>query len=81
MQIKVHHFAAAADASGCSDEVVDLVDCATLADLARTLIERHGPRMADVLQIALFLQRDSMTRDLSVAAAARVDILPPFAGG
>lgn len=81
MQIRVHHFAAAADVSGCSHEVVDVVDSATLADLAGMLVRRHGPRMADVLRVAAFLQCDSLTRDLSVPAAVEVDILPPFAGG
>lgn len=34
-----------------------------------------------ILRVAAYLQDGSLTRDLSVAVAPEVEILPPFAGG
>ncbi len=79
--VTVRFFAAAQDAAGCGEHFVALPADATLADLRAALIERHGPGMERVLRVAAFLQNDELTRDLDAPAAARVDVLPPFAGG
>ncbi|MFF0816414.1 MoaD/ThiS family protein [Rhodococcus sp. NPDC003318] len=79
--VTVRYFAAAEEAAGCGEEAVSLVAGATLGDLRAALIDRHGAAMERVLTVAAFLQGDELTRDLGVAAADRVDVLPPFAGG
>ncbi|MFE3293324.1 MoaD/ThiS family protein [Rhodococcus sp. NPDC059234] len=79
--VVVRYFAAAADAAGRTEEVFPLAADATLGDLRAVLVERHGQGMERVLGVAAFLQDDELTRDLAAAAAARVDVLPPFAGG
>ncbi|MFC0452353.1 MoaD/ThiS family protein [Rhodococcus jostii] len=79
--VSVRYFAAAAEAAGCTKEEVRVVVGASLADLRAVLVGRYGPSMERVLTVAAFLQDDELTRDLAVAAASRVDVLPPFAGG
>ncbi|MFC9787848.1 MoaD/ThiS family protein [Rhodococcus sp. NPDC127528] len=79
--VVVRYFAAAADAAGRTEELVPLAVGATLGDLRAVLVDRHGPGMERVLGVAAFLQYDELTRDLATAASARVDVLPPFAGG
>lgn len=79
--VTVRYFAAAADAAGCVEEELSLAAGATLGDLRAALVDRHGPSMERVLGVAAYLQDDELTRDLGAPAAARVDVLPPFAGG
>lgn len=79
--VTVRYFAAAEEAAGCGEEAVTLAAGATLGDLRAALIERHGASMERVLTVAAFLQNDELTRDPDAAAADRVDVLPPFAGG
>jgi molybdopterin synthase sulfur carrier subunit len=80
-RISIRYFAAAADAAGCIEETVEMPEGPTLGDLKRLLSVRHGTRMAGLLTVATFLQEGEATRDLLLAAAPEVDILPPFAGG
>ncbi|TQF73269.1 MoaD/ThiS family protein [Rhodococcus spelaei] len=79
--VAVRYFAAAAEAAGCTEEDVRLDEGASLGDLRALLVDRHGAGMERVLGVAAFLQDDELTRDLALAVAARVDVLPPFAGG
>ncbi|PVX59516.1 MoaD/ThiS family protein [Rhodococcus globerulus] len=79
--IRVRYFAAAAEAAGCTEESVEIGVGADLGALRSVLVERHGPKMERVLTVAAFLQDDELTRDPGRAAAPRVDVLPPFAGG
>lgn len=79
--VHVRYFAAAAEAAGRTDECVQVVSGATLGDLRAVLMDRHGPRMAQVLSVAAFLQDNELIRDPNAEAAPRVDVLPPFAGG
>lgn len=86
--IEVRYFAAAADAAGRDKETVDLPGDADLGALRAALIGRHGPEMERVLSVAAFLIEPAeasgsgeLTRDLTVKAGPRVDVLPPFAGG
>ncbi|MGL4340259.1 MAG: MoaD/ThiS family protein, partial [Rhodoglobus sp.] len=43
--------------------------------------ERHGEPMARVLAAGSFLVDGVVSRDNTRAVGARVDVLPPFAGG
>jgi molybdopterin converting factor small subunit len=84
--IEVRYFAAAADAAGREKETVDLAVGSDLAALRAALIERHGADMERVLSVAAYLVEPGagggeLTRDLTYPAGAKVDVLPPFAGG
>lgn len=81
--VEVRYFAAAAEAAGRDDERVEVPAGATVGELLDALAERHGPRLRDVaarcaLLVDGVLHRD---RDQPVGSPARVDVLPPFAGG
>ena len=84
-RIEVRYFAAAVDAAGREKESVELAAQADLGAVKAALIERHGPDMERVLTVAAFLVGSGsdaeLTRDLTRHAGARVDVLPPFAGG
>ncbi|WP_408015821.1 MoaD/ThiS family protein [Rhodococcus chondri] len=86
--IEVRYFAAAADAAGRDKETIELPGGADLAALRAVLIDRHGFDMERILSVAAFLVEPgdavgsaALTRDLTVEAGPRVDVLPPFAGG
>jgi molybdopterin converting factor small subunit len=79
----VRYWAAARDAAGITEE---RVEAATLADLIETVSTARGPRLASVLERSAFLvddqpagRRDPAT--VTLAGAAVVEVLPPFAGG
>lgn len=82
-QVEVRYFAAAAEAAGCDAELVPLPAGTTVGALLDALGVRHGPALADVaarcaLLVDGVLHRD---RDAPLDRPARVDVLPPFAGG
>ena len=77
--ISVRYFAAAADAAGCEEELLRAVS--TVRELKSVLVERYGDAMARVLASGSFLVDGVVSRDDSRALGARVDVLPPFAGG
>jgi molybdopterin synthase sulfur carrier subunit len=78
--LTVRYFAGARAAAGVP---VESVGAATLDDLTRVLIDRHGERLAMVHKAASFLV-DGLSchdRQATLPAGATVDVLPPFAGG
>jgi molybdopterin synthase sulfur carrier subunit len=75
----VRYFAAAAEASGVEEESLPAV--ATVGELRRVLVERYGAAMERVLASGSFLVDGVVSRDPTRALGARVDVLPPFAGG
>ena len=84
--MRIHYFAAARAAAGVSEETVDGFE--TLGQLLDDAAARHtgttdsGLRLSDILQRCTFLvDGQRAERESSVAAAERVDVLPPFAGG
>jgi molybdopterin synthase sulfur carrier subunit len=81
MDVRVRYFAAAADAAGQPEETLKLGDGATLGDLKKTLIQRHGAVMTRVVETGSFLVDSVVRRDPTYPLADRVDVLPPFAGG
>jgi molybdopterin converting factor small subunit len=75
---EVRYFAAAAEAAGRDSEVLD---AATVGDLRDELELRYGDAMARVLRNGSFLVDGVVSQDRDRALGARVDVLPPFAGG
>jgi molybdopterin converting factor small subunit len=75
---EVRYFAAAAEAAGVLEETLD---APTVGELKALLLERYGDAMARVLRSGSFLVDGVVTRDPARPVGARVDILPPFAGG
>jgi sulfur-carrier protein len=76
----VRFFAAARAAAGRSEETVP---ASTLNELVKTLGERHGDRLTQVLSASSFLVDGLVCRDrdAELATGSTVDVLPPFAGG
>jgi molybdopterin converting factor small subunit len=88
--VTVEFFAQAREAAGCAAETVDLGADATLLTLARTLVEKHGPRMAQLLlepggelsRHVLFTVGDvQVSGAATLADGDRVTIVPPISGG
>ncbi len=77
--VVVRYFAAASEAAGLEQETLPAL--ATVGELRALLVERYGDAMARVLASGSFLVDGVVSRDDSRALGARVDVLPPFAGG
>lgn len=80
-RISVRLFAAAAEAFGASEtEVTDVTD---LAGVVGALAEGRPERLRAILdQCSFFIDGEHRTSlDVAVPDGARVDVLPPFAGG
>lgn len=77
---RLRYFAAAAEAAGRAEEVWD-EPVTTVGELRAGLIERYGAPMSRVLETGSFLVDGVVSRDPGRALGARVDVLPPFAGG
>ena len=76
--VSVRYFAAAAEAAGVEDEQLE---ADTVGELKALLAARYGAAMERVLASGSFLVDGVVSRDPSLALGARVDVLPPFAGG
>jgi molybdopterin synthase sulfur carrier subunit len=76
--VEVRYFAAAAEAAGREEESLE---AATVGELRVMLIERYGDAMDRVLTSGSFLVDGVVSRDDVRSLGARVDVLPPFAGG
>jgi molybdopterin synthase sulfur carrier subunit len=78
----VRYFAGARAAAGVEEEGVELPAGSTVAALADTLADRHGPALARVLAASTFLVDEVPGgRERPLEGARRIDVLPPFAGG
>ena len=75
---EVRYFAAAAEAAGRDTEVLE---AATVGELRDELELRYGDAMGRVLRNGSFLVDGVVSRDPERVLGARVDVLPPFAGG
>lgn len=76
----VRYFAAARAAAGREEEPVE---ASTLDELVEIVRDRHGARLALVLQVSSYLV-DGLARQVGgtpLTSESTVDILPPFAGG
>jgi len=80
--VVVRYFAAAAEAAGVEEEQLTLAhDAATVGGLRDELVDRYGPAMSRVVANGSFLVDGVVRRDAAAPIGARVDVLPPFAGG
>ena len=80
--VTVRYFAGAAAAAQVPEEPVTLRAPATVTDLSAELVHRHGDALARVLAAASFIvDETAATADRALDDGARVDVLPPFAGG
>jgi sulfur-carrier protein len=77
--VLVRYFAAAAEASGIDEESLPAV--ATVGELRGVLTAKYGDAMRRVLASGSFLVDGVVSRDDARPLGARVDVLPPFAGG
>ena len=75
---EVRYFAAAAEAAGVEEE---LLDALTVGELKQLLVEKYGEPMKKVLASGSFLVDGDVRRDDATPVGARIDVLPPFAGG
>lgn len=78
--ILVRYFAAAEEAAGREEELLDLPE-PTLGALRTALAARYGEPMERVMRGGSFLVDGVVARDAGRALGQRVDVLPPFAGG
>lgn len=81
VKVTVRYFAAAADAAGRDEELLEFTPGATLRDLKEQLTSRYGDAMGRVVNSGSFLVDRVVRRDPAHPLADRVDVLPPFAGG
>lgn len=80
--VLVRYFASAAEAAGRDEETLTIAQQAPTVGALRTLlISTYGDAMARVLASGSFLVDGVVSRDDARAIGARVDVLPPFAGG
>jgi sulfur-carrier protein len=79
--VTVRYFAAAADAAGREQELLELGPDATVLTLRGLLLERYGAAMERVLRSGSFLVDGIVRRSPTAPIGASVDVLPPFAGG
>jgi sulfur-carrier protein len=80
--VSVRFFAGAQAAAGVPEESVTLAAPATLPGLVTELSNRHGEALTRVLAASSFIVDEvASTGAVSLNDGARVDVLPPFAGG
>jgi molybdopterin converting factor small subunit len=77
----ITYYAGAADAAGAPQAELDVTDL-TAAQLT-ALLGRDNVRLAEVLPRCTLLVDGTAVRDPGtlIGAGARIDVLPPFAGG
>ncbi|MFC5503288.1 MoaD/ThiS family protein [Lysinimonas soli] len=78
--VTIRYFAAAAEAAGRDEETWD-ASPATVGELKDALAARYGAAMSRVLASGSFLVDGIVSRDPARPLGARIDVLPPFAGG
>jgi molybdopterin synthase sulfur carrier subunit len=80
--LQVRYYAGAAAAAGVQEEQVELPAGADVAWL-RSLLAEVRPALAPVLAVSTVLVDGTPASDPAhgLDGAARVDVLPPFAGG
>jgi molybdopterin synthase sulfur carrier subunit len=80
--VSVRYFAGAQAAAGIAEEQLSLPGPVTLAGVLGELVARHGDPLARVLAASSFIVDEVVSGpERSVGDGARIDVLPPFAGG
>jgi sulfur-carrier protein len=79
-QVTVRYFASARSASGVAEESVT---AATVGEVLAQITQRHGDRLAAILEASSLLLDGVQVRDPATAlpSTGELDVLPPFAGG
>ena len=79
--MRINYYAGAADAAGAPSAELKASDLTAVQLTA--LLGRDNARLAEVLPRCTLLVDGTAVRDPGtlISAAARVDVLPPFAGG
>ena len=87
-ELRLRYFAAAADAAGREEELLagdEARALRTVGAVRAHLVARYGPAVQAVLALGSVLVDGVVRREdahpLAVDAGARIDVLPPFAGG
>jgi len=81
VMVTVRYFAAAADAAGREEQLVEFDASPTVGALRDQLLAEHGAAMERVLRSGSFLVDGVVRRDPATPISHAVDVLPPFAGG
>ena len=90
MRVRTRYFAAARDAAGLADEVIDVDSGTSIAAMRALLIERHPALQTVLRQSRLALnQRFVVDTDVvvddeaanGVGSAVELAVIPPVAGG
>lgn len=83
MMVTVRYFAGARAAAGSAEDLLEVDAGTSVAEVLRTLADRHGEKLATVLTACSVLLDEVAVRDRSrpVADGSVLDVLPPFAGG
>ena len=86
VEVTVRYFAGAKAAAGLGEESVIVPvpgsGAPTVAGLVEVIVQRHGPRLAQVLTACTFLVDEvAGGSDRPLRDGVQVDVLPPFAGG
>ena len=80
--VSVRYFAGAQAAAGVGEEQLSLPGPLTLGSVIEELVSRHGADLAKVLAASSYLVDEvTSTPDRAIEHGARIDVLPPFAGG
>jgi molybdopterin converting factor small subunit len=80
--VHVRYFAGAQAAAGTPEQDLVLPAPATLEKLISELVAQHGHGLARVLAASSYIVDESVSGpEAPLADGARVDVLPPFAGG
>ncbi len=83
LTVRVRYFAGAAAAAGTDEEVVVLADGGQDVSALRERMVHLHPSLERVLAVATLLvdEVSATSGDAVLGDGARVDVLPPFAGG
>ena len=79
-QVVVRYFASARAASGLATEQVE---ASSVDQVLAAIAERHGARLAAIVQVSTLLVGGVRVSDRSMplSPGAELEVLPPFAGG
>lgn len=82
-QVTVRWFAAAGEAAGRPDELLEVDGATTTGDLLARAVAAHGPQLGRVLAACSVLVDGELDehRIRVLTPGLTLDVLPPFAGG
>lgn len=81
MRVRVLYFGIVRERIGLSEEVVELVETSTVADLAAILSAKHGNLAAGVSSLRLAVNLEYVDSDAILHDDDEVAVIPPVSGG